>query len=981
MTRVKKSDSDYSFLAKDDLPALVADAESKTLVYLTPSAADIFSDGKNHITLDTWLGEFFSKTGWKKYLIEKGITTIKENIHQQEFIISISIPDPQKNQFILLQFHYGKSTIQTSRNSDKWMQLIENLPEGVVIHQDGKITYINSAAEDLFEQKSEELVGKPFLTLFKSEVKENIKRRMFEWTSDNSSDFYEFTITTPSGKDRYVGEQTVHISLDGKPGRQTIFTNLSLRKQWIHEKMRAQLAEEINQILKHEIKEHKITQYELEQSKNFNIALIESSMDMIIAEDEAGNISVFNKAAEKQFGYHRDEVIGKPTSILFKTNKEYQQLKEALQKKRHVSLEIENKRKNGEFLTTFLSASILLTTDGIYLGSMGVSRDISEEKRSAENLRRSEELYRDLFDNMSDAYLLIDERGNLKYWNKAGLELLGVKPSKAGEINLLECIDKSQQKRVKADRKRMRELGEALKGQEYVLVNGKKQRRYVQVNSSPIFENGKFTGSRELLRDISDQKKAMAEAETQSAKIKAIFESTAYMIWSVDKEDRLTSFNNNYARLFKKLSRKPVKTGLKALGLSSKTTAWNKAEWKERYESVFSGKSQNFEINFPDDYGKMQWYEVVLNPIDGEDGKIEEMSGIAHSITFKKQAEGKIKDQAAKINSIFDSTAMLIWTLDTNFRITSYNANFAKMLQKSFGIEIQIGKDFIEMLNPFIRHDLQVEFRNLYGRAIDGKYVQFEGPAKKKNDQIIWMETFLNPIFKEDGAVTEISCMAHEITDKKIIEKQIRESLREKEILLQEVHHRVKNNLQVISSILNLQSSYVKDPNTLSILRESQNRIKSMSFIHESLYQTSDFSSIDFSDYILSLSKNLVHSYSINTGLVELDTEFEKVYLNLDQAIPCGLIVNELVSNALKYAFPDNRKGVLSMKINEVGSKIELIIKDDGVGVPKDFDFDHADTLGLQLVYTLIEQLDGEVAFHSKPNKGTEYLITFDKIN
>ncbi len=981
MRNVKKTYSDYSFLAEDGLPALVADVVNKKLVYITPQASQIFTGRNNHLSLEKWLLPFLHKLARNRHLSEKGIATVKENIHQQEYIISASTPDVQKKEIILLQFHYKRSTLPGNSNPDKWMQLIENLPEGVVIHQEGKITYINSAAEELFEQKSDKLMGKSFLSLFKGEVKQNIEQRMTEWTAEKASDFYEFTITTPSGKDRYLGEQTVHISLDGKPGKQTIFTNLSLRKQWIHEKMRAQLAEEINQILKHEIKEHKITQYELEQAKNFNLALIESSMDMIIAEDETGNISVFNKAAEAQFGFHREEVIGKPTHILFKTRQEYQRLKDALQKKKRVSLEIENRRKNGECFTTFLSASVLLTTDGIYLGSMGVSRDISEEKKSAENLKRSEELYRDLFDNMSDAYLLIDAKGNLRYWNKAGLELLGVKPGKAGEINLLKCIDKSHQKQVKEDRKRMLEDGKALKGQEYVLVNGKNQRRYVQVNSSPIFEGKKFTGSRELLRDISDQRKAMHEAESQAAKIKAIFESTAYMIWSVDNEDRLTSFNSNYARIFKKLSRKPAKIGLKALGLSSKTTAKNKTDWKEHYESVFSGKPQNFEINFPDENGKLQWFEVVLNPIDREDGKIEEMSGIAHSITFKKQAEGKIKDQAAKINSIFDSTAMLIWTLDVNFRITSYNANFAKMLQKSFGIEIQIGKDFIEMMNPFIRTDLQEEFKNLYGRAMEGKYVQFEGPARKKNDQIIWMETFLNPIFKEDGTVTEISCMAHEITDKKIIEKQIRESLREKEILLQEVHHRVKNNLQVISSILNLQSSYVKDPNTLNILRESQNRIKSMSFIHESLYQTSDFSSIDFSDYILSLSKNLVHSYSINTGLVELETAFEKVYLNLDQAIPCGLIVNELVSNALKYAFPDNRKGVLTMKISEVGSKIELIIKDNGVGVPKDFDFDHADTLGLQLVYTLIEQLDGEVAFHSKPNKGTEYLITFDKIN
>src|SRR5690606_21114706 len=185
-------------------------------------------------------------------------------------------------EIILLQFHLGKPTLPARSHPDKWMQLIENLPEGVVIHQEGKITYINSAAEELFEKKSDKLIGKPFLSLFKGEVKENIEQRMNEWTAEKASDFYEFSITTASGKDRYLGEQTVHISLDGKSGRQTIFTNLSLRKQWIHEKMRAQLAEEINQILKHEIKEHKITQYELEQAKNFNLALIESSMDMII---------------------------------------------------------------------------------------------------------------------------------------------------------------------------------------------------------------------------------------------------------------------------------------------------------------------------------------------------------------------------------------------------------------------------------------------------------------------------------------------------------------------------------------------------------------------------------------------------------------------------------------------------------------------------------------------------------------------------
>jgi len=239
------------------------------------------------------------------------------------------------------------------------------------------------------------------------------------------------------------------------------------------------------------------------------------------------------------------------------------------------------------------------------------------------------------------------------------------------------------------------------------------------------------------------------------------------------------------------------------------------------------------------------------------------------------------------------------------------------------------------------------------------------------------METFFNPIYREDGEIKEISCLSYEITDKKEIQEQMLESIREKEVLLQEVHHRVKNNLQVISSILNLQSSYVKDENSLNILRESQNRIKSMSFIHESLYQTRDFSRIEFSDYIHSLSSSLIHSYSLGTGRVSLNTDFEKVFLSLDQAIPCGLIVNELVSNALKYAFPDNAPGEIFMVLKEKKGKIELRISDDGIGLPESLDVENSDTLGLQLVYTLIDQLDANISVTSK--KGTKYLITFEK--
>ena len=186
----------------------------------------------------------------------------------------------------------------------------------------------------------------------------------------------------------------------------------------------------------------------------------------------------------------------------------------------------------------------------------------------------------------------------------------------------------------------------------------------------------------------------------------------------------------------------------------------------------------------------------------------------------------------------------------------------------------------------------------------------------------------------------------------------------------------MKNNLQVINSILNLQSSYVQDERTLEIINESQNRIRSMSYIHESLYQTKDFSSINFSDYIKNLVQNLVHSYQLFTDKISLEFELEQVKLALDQAIPCGLILNELVSNSLKYAYPASQKGKIIIGVKENEGKLQLSVEDFGVGLPEKFDIENSDSLGLSLVFTLVDQLDGQLSL--KTHGGTKFYITFE---
>ena len=231
--------------------------------------------------------------------------------------------------------------------------------------------------------------------------------------------------------------------------------------------------------------------------------------------------------------------------------------------------------------------------------------------------------------------------------------------------------------------------------------------------------------------------------------------------------------------------------------------------------------------------------------------------------------------------------------------------------------------------------------------------------------------------------VNEISCIAYEITDRKESDKKIRLSLKEKEILLQEVHHRVKNNLQVISSLMNLQRSFVSDPTLVQVLDESQSRISTMSYIHESLYRNTDFSSISFAEYLDRLSTNLVNSYSTPDCKVNYIPTLDEVNLPLDQAIPCGLIVNELVSNVLKYAFKGRSEGDFYLRVQEVKGVVEIEVADNGVGLPENFHDKKNDSLGIYLIYALIEQLGGEIKIESTSDgrEGSSFLISFELQN
>lgn len=356
--------------------------------------------------------------------------------------------------------------------------------------------------------------------------------------------------------------------------------------------------------------------------------------------------------------------------------------------------------------------------------------------------------------------------------------------------------------------------------------------------------------------------------------------------------------------------------------------------------------------------------EIGLNPIETDEGMMI-LSSIV-DISERKRLEERFR-------RVVESAPNAMVMVNSRGKIEMVNTQAELLFQYT---RAELLGQLIEILVPErFRHEhpdkRRLFFGDLQSRPMGAGRDLF---GRRKDGSEFPIEIGLNPIETEDGMMVLSSIV--DISDRKQKELRIQEALTEKDVLLGEIHHRVKNNLQVVHSLLSLQSSLINDEAVRNMLMDSQNRIQSMALIHQTLYQSNNFARVDFSDFLEALIPTLVNSYSISGKNITLAVDVDEVYLPINSAIPCGLLINELITNALKHAFTDRSEGKISVSLStKDNNEIQLMISDDGNGIADHLNLDEVETLGLRLVNLLSQQLNG--VLHIQRQHPTQFVLRF----
>jgi len=589
----------------------------------------------------------------------------------------------------------------------------------------------------------------------------------------------------------------------------------------------------------------------------------------------------------------------------------------------------------------------------------GTIQDITVEKAAELDLEESEKKYHRLIDALQEGIWAIDKDDMTTFVNGRMAEMLGYSVEEMLGKKVFSFMDERGMKLCEYYVERRKQgINEQ---HDFELLKKDGSRIYVTMEASPIYdENRDYIGGISGVIDITGRKKAEDALSREKSILERVTSFVKCGLLLMDNQTRIIYANRIFEEWFGSLYQIRGKKCYEALELEDPE---NECAGLRALRTGDMARSDNL-VTSKD--GESRYFYIIAFPHKEGGDSIQQISAVVIDITERKLAEKEVE----KFKFISDHANDAHFLMDRDAKFLYVNETACRMLGYSAEELVTLGVPDVDIVYGIEK------FRELFDLAQEGEVPPVQSVNRRKDGASFCTEISVTG-YKIDG-VSYMFAVLRDITKRKKAQEKLQESLKEKEVLMKEIHHRVKNNMAVVSSLLRLQSAKIEDEHYRAIFNESVSRIKAMGSIHDRLYQSESVSKIIFSDYIRDVVNNIYKSYGFSSH-IKLITNIEEIILGIDASVPCGLIVNELINNSMKYAFPEGREGEIkvSLTANDKG-EIELIVSDNGVGMPDGVDFRNPDSLGLTLVNGLVGQLGGEIELNRE--KGSEFIITFKEI-
>ena len=711
-----------------------------------------------------------------------------------------------------------------------------------------------------------------------------------------------------------------------------------------------------------------------DENENYNL-LIDFMADALLVGTPDTLLTKINKASVKLWGYYEEELIGKSVLTLFpkeEWKKHKQEMEKAIKTGVPSRFDSFGLRKDGTTFPIELRGTLIKDKDDNVFRLVACVNDITERKKKEKELHDSEQKFKTIFDGGGDGILAADKKTKkFIFANKAMSKLTGYSIDELKSFNVsdihpkadLPLIIKSFKAQVKNPEQTAKNIPVLRKNGEVI---------YCDIKNSILTLEGK-----ELIlgffRDISERKKTEENLKKSEQKFRSVIETAGSIILVLSKDYRIIEWNHTAERIFGWKREEVLEKNYLDMFIPDK---FRKGIIKD-IKKVLKGKpTKDFENPVISRNGKKYHVSWNVSRLVNAKNQPTGIIAIGHDITERKLTEEtlvKKTEQATFLSRMLENSSQpfLVGALDG--RILSLNRAFSNLTGYSEK-ELLENITWNETLTPPKWREIESGiFQKLVSTGIPHR---FEKEYIRKDGSIINVELLVHRKLDLNNNLESVYAFVTDISERKEAEKKLKSSIVEKETLLKEVHHRVKNNLQVISSMLNLQAGISKDPDVVDAFKETMARVRTISFVHEKLYLSEDIAHVNIKEFLTSIIKYLVRTYASGELSVETNLDIDNVVFSMEQIIPCGLIVNELVTNSLKHGFKGRTNGKVTIKLKKSSdNQIELSVSDNGVGFPMDFKIDKTKTLGFQLVNVFVNKLDGKLIIEH--NKGASVRVSF----